>query len=171
MLAVMETDIPDRVIDVEGFFKSRAIVVGQQHLTLDRLENEFVRPMGDPRIHSALNCAAMSCPTLSRLAFRAATLDAQFDAQCRAWVNDPSKNRVDSSGIVLSEIFKWFASDFEVEPYEDRIGFLSHYATPGSEMAKTLAKRPRPSIESERDEIHFIPYDWSLNRSSSDPSH
>ena len=49
---------------VDGLFDRRPITVASEGLTLNKLENERIRPMKDPRIHAALVCAAISCPVL-----------------------------------------------------------------------------------------------------------
>jgi hypothetical protein len=43
------------------------------------IEHEIIRPMGDPRIHFAVNCAARSCPPIWPEAYTGEELDAQLD--------------------------------------------------------------------------------------------
>lgn len=78
-------------------------------------ENNILRPnYNDPRVHFAVNCASIGCPALRSGAFRADKLSSQLDEQTRAFLGDPSKNRVDSKNktLYLSSIFDWFKSDF-----------------------------------------------------------
>jgi hypothetical protein len=135
-----------------GFFDKDRITVGGESMTLNELENELIRPMKDARIHAALVCAAMSCPPLRAEPYRAADLDAQFDEQCRKWVNDSTKHRVTSTGIEVSSIFTWYAADFP-----DLRGFLTTYAAAGSDLAKALDRSPEVPIA-------YATYDWTLNR-------
>ncbi|MHC4415457.1 MAG: DUF547 domain-containing protein [Planctomycetota bacterium] len=145
------------VRDIPGFFDEVPIVVAGERMTLNQLENDLIRPLGDPRIHGALVCAAMSCPPLRREPFRAEKLDEQLDEQCRRWINDPSKCRVSGSTLWLSEILKWYEGDFDVEPYKGWLGFVRAYAEPGGPIRASLERGTEP-------EIRWLPYDWKLNR-------
>ena len=55
------------------FFGFRRFTVGGERMTLYALENDIIRPLGDERVHFALNCMAVSCPRLPRTPFRAET--------------------------------------------------------------------------------------------------
>jgi len=48
--------------------------------------------MGDPRIHSALVCAARSCPPLRRDAYTREKVEEQLDANVREWLSMPDRN-------------------------------------------------------------------------------
>ncbi|MCH8211406.1 MAG: DUF547 domain-containing protein, partial [Planctomycetes bacterium] len=82
------------VMDIPGFFDTRSITVAGKQMTLNGLENEQIRPMGDPRIHAALVCAAMSCPPLRGEPYTADRLDEQLNDQSRRWINDPNRNGI-----------------------------------------------------------------------------
>ena len=124
----------------------------------DEIEHEIIRPMGDPRIHFAINCAALSCPPLIPEAYRAATLDAQLDARVRAFVNDPAQFTVAVEGgrrtVRVNIVLDWFKEDFGgrdgIRP------FLARY-TAGSDTG--VLKDPDAGLE-------FIDYDWTLNDTS-----
>ena len=141
---------------VDGLFDERPIIVASEGLTLNKLENERIRPLKDPRIHATLVCAAMSCPVLRNEPYRPDKLDEQLDEQCSKWVNDITKNRVVDGKLQISPIFDWYGSDFEVEPYGSVMGFLRHFADPDGELGKFLKSNPNPQIE-------WMTYDWSLN--------
>ena len=159
--ALMEQHRPDftNLLDVKGLFDKRPVTVAGEPMPFNYLENDRIRPLGDPRIHAALVCGAMSCPPLRREVYRPEMLDVQLDDQCRRWVNDPSKNRVENGVLKLSEIFNWFGEDFNAAPYGGVVGFVRHYAAPGGELAAYLKDNPDPAIE-------WLPYDWSLNRAA-----
>ena len=144
---------------IDGLFDKRPIIVASEALTLNTLENDRIRTMKDPRIHAALVCAAMSCPTLRNEPYRHDKIDAQLDEQCVKWVNDITKNRVVDGTLQISRIFNWYGSDFDVEPYGSVTGFLRHFADPDGELGKFLKANPSPPIE-------WMPYDWTLNMSS-----
>ncbi|NNM26967.1 MAG: DUF547 domain-containing protein [Phycisphaerales bacterium] len=142
---------------VPGFFDATPIVVAGERLTLNRLENDRIRPLGDARIHAALVCAAMSCPPLRAEPYTAARLDAQLDDQSRRWVNDPAKFRVIGGRVGLSAILDWYGVDFTAAPYGSPLGYVKHYADASSALGRLLATTRTPPTAT-------LPYDWTLNR-------
>ena len=124
----------------------------------DEIEHEIIRPMGDPRIHFAINCAALSCPPLIPEAYDASTLDAQLDARVHAFVNDPRQFTVAAEGgrrtVRVNIVLDWFKEDFGglagIRP------FLARY-TPGSDAE---------ALEDPNTGLEFIDYDWTLNDTS-----
>ena len=60
----------DSIRDVGSFFspvwKRQAGKIDGKAVTLDQIEHQILRPMGDPRIHAAIVCASRSCPSLRR---------------------------------------------------------------------------------------------------------
>ena len=130
--------------------------VGGRSYTLDEIEREILRGFGEPRIHGAIVCASVSCPSLRREPYEAASLDLQLDDSVRRWLADPRKGaRLDpSSGTVhLSRIFEWFMKDF-AEGGGAR-AFVRRYAQP--EVASWLRE------SGEDGPIRYLDYDWSLN--------
>lgn len=150
----------DSIRDIGSFFspvwKVEVATIEGQPRTLDAIEHEILRPMGDPRIHGAIVCASTSCPSLARTPFRAERLDADLDAATRAWLASPRKGvAIDRArGVVrVSKIFDWFEEDFA--------------ATGG--VLETIA-RYRPEDDARwlrgpgRDaRIRYFDYDWTLN--------
>jgi hypothetical protein len=143
------------VKDTPGFFDRDLIVVAGESMTLDQLEHDRIRPLGDPRVHAALVCGARSCPPLPDEPLDPARLDEQLDEQCRRWVNDPSMNFVRGDTLLLSPIFDWYGADFRGDSGAGVIEFLRRYAAPDGPIAALLQRVPDPTIE-------WLPYDWSL---------
>ncbi len=119
----------------------------------DEIEHEIIRPLGDPRIHFAVNCAAVSCPPLAAEAFSSARLEEQLDARVRAFVADPRYLRIeDEQGTAvlrLNRVLDWYNVDFGgLDGVRD---FLVPYLPP--------ADRARASAA----EVKFMEYDWTLN--------
>jgi hypothetical protein len=124
-------------------------------LTLDDLEHGLLRrDYGEPRIHFALVCAAISCPPLRPEAYRGADLNAQLDDQGRAFLADRSRNRFDPARrqAALSAIFKWFREDFG----KDEDALLARLAPLAPPDAAAALRKPGWSVS-------YLPYDWSLN--------
>lgn len=126
---------------------------GASTLSLNDIEHKIIRPaFGEPRIHYAVNCAAYSCPNLAAKAWRAETLERDFAAAERAFVNDPRGVSVDARGrVTASKIFTWFREDFGGRE-QAVLAYLIGVAEPDL-RAKLQA----------RGEIDDYAYDWALN--------
>lgn len=134
----------------QSFGTARHLVGGKQ-VSLDAIEHGALRPLVGYRIHAALVCAARSCPPLAREGYRADRLDEQLDAATARWLSREDLNRFFPGKAELSEIFKWFAPDFEKAG-----GIRSVLKRHGPPSARTLLEAGDPRIE-------YLPYDWSLN--------
>jgi len=137
-------------------WKRPAGVVGGRERTLDEIEHEIIRPLGDPRTHAVVICASTSCPALPREPLRAETLDAQLDAAVRAWLADPGKGMaIDraSNTIRVSRIFDWFEGDFAASG--GVIAFVTHYAPE--------ADRTWLSEHGADARLAYFDYDWRVN--------
>jgi hypothetical protein len=124
-------------------------------VTLDEIEHEILRKLGEPRIHGAIVCASTSCPSLAREPYSAAALDKQLDASMRRWMASPAKGlRIDrpAGRVTLSRIFSWFASDFEAAG--GALAFATRYAPDAARQ--WLEGRRKVSVS-------YFDYDWSLN--------
>jgi len=121
-------------------------------ITLDDIEHHILRPkFKDPRVHFAINCAALSCPPLWSQPFLGSTLDRQLDDATRAFINNSKRNYLDGETLYVSRIFKWFGKDFD----EDIIGFFLTYA---NDHLKNELKVKKNKIK-----VKYLHYDWSLN--------
>ncbi len=138
------------------FFVLRKLLIGGQVQSLYAFENDTVRPftrsIGEPRVHFALNCSAVSCPALPRTPFRAATLDAELERETRAFFARPENFRADASTRVvwLSEILKFYPEDFVPAHGRNPIDFANRYA-------------PQPAPLDW--DVRFTPYDWTVANS------
>lgn len=153
---------------LETFFRRRTWSLGGQPLTLDQLEGEIIRPQyRDPRVHFALNCAALSCPPLLNRAYTAGTLDSLLDARVRSFAADPRQVRLDRQNdrLHLSKILDWYREDFthsfSERPAASAQPTLVDYLLPylPADLAGYLAQHP--GIE-----LVFEEYDWTLNQQS-----
>lgn len=121
-------------------------------MTLDDIEHGILRPVfKDPRVHFAVNCASKDCPNLISEPYSGKILDSQLDASVKAFINNPSKNRIDGETLYVSSIFKWFSEDFQ----DDIKGFILKYAS--DELKAGIGK------SGENLKIKYLDYDWSLN--------
>jgi len=136
-----------------GPWQAELITVEGEDLSLDDIEHRILRPIWqDPRIHYAVNCAALGCPNLQPRAFTAANSAALLEAGARAFINHPRGFDVDDRGrLRASSIYRWFAEDFGA----DEAAILAHARRhAGQALAEALAGRNR---------IDRYAYDWTLN--------
>lgn len=135
------------------FFYWQEFIIGGQKMSLYDYENDIIRPLGDPRVHFALNCSAVSCPTLPNTPFPAQTIDQELDNEARKFVNDPRHVRVDTAErtVYLSEIFKFYAEDFVPTHGMTLSAYINRY-------------RDTPLPLDFR--VRFIPYDWTIANAS-----
>jgi hypothetical protein len=149
----------DSIKDVGGLFESvwkkKVGVVGGKEVTLNDIEHEILRKMGDPRIHVAIVCASVSCPDLRKEAYTADRLDAQLDDQMKRFLENRGKGfhvlRKDGR-VVLSKIFDWFEDDFKSKG--GVLPFLSHYAP----------EKDRSFLKKGDVDVSYLDYNWNLNK-------
>ena len=134
-------------------FRDRFFVLFGQPRSLDDVEHGILRKTyREPRIHFAVNCAAVGCPLLREEAYRGVHLEKQLEEQARRFLSDRNRNRYRDGRLEVSQIFGWFKEDFE-----PREKYFPKYAD-------ILGVPPGASPP-----LAFLDYDWSLNdfRSSS----
>lgn len=152
---VIETGIPETNAGLRKvfFFAFGKVQVGGQPVSLYDYENKVIRPLGDPRIHMALNCMSVSCPRLPREPFLAEALDQQLERETKHFFSEPRNLNVDTLNKVVttSEILKFFSEDFLLKA-PSLIAFINRYRDSAS------AKIP------EDFRVEYFPYDWTINR-------
>jgi len=125
----------------------RLVNLGGKMYTLSYVENQILRKMGDPRIHFAINCASFSCPKMWNRAFTAENVSSRMTSLTKGYINDSKHNIIAAKKIQISEIFKWYASDF-IKPGQTLIEYLNKYSDVKiNEDAK----------------VEYLPYKWTLN--------
>jgi hypothetical protein len=150
------------VLRVPGAFSKRDLVVDGEAVSLDDIEHGKIRRFGDPRIHAALVCGSVSCPTLRGEPFSGDHIDRQLDHQMRTFVASGGA-RVDRSHNVveLSSIFLWYGRDF-TRP--DRMPSLrpEHPGRVRDAVAWWMDEDDRAHVWRHRPEVAFMSYDWGL---------
>ena len=157
ILRVYPTDsIRDHTAKLFGdnIWEDLPLWVGDRGYSLDTIEHQILRKLGDPRIHFAIVCASVGCPTLRREAYVAGKLEAQLADQARDFFARPKHFQFDPATrtATVSRILDWFGEDF------------------GDSPAAILA-RVKPSLPADVREaatapgvtLRFRDYDWSLN--------
>lgn len=135
-----------------GPWQEKVVRVADEMLSLDDIEHGILRPVwADPRVHYAVNCAALGCPDLAPRAFTSDRLETMLEQGARAYVNHPRGARVRDGKLRVSSIYTWFKEDFGGSD-AGVIAHLKTYADPGLKSALETVTR----IASDR-------YDWDLN--------
>lgn len=132
--------------DINAPWDKKWVQVGEKVVSLGHIEHKILRKMKEPRIHFAINCASYSCPKLLNEAFTASRLELQLQKVARDFVGDPSRNKITSDQLYLSNIFKWYGKDF----------------TEKSTLAVYIDQLSDTAIAADA-KIDYLKYDWSLN--------
>lgn len=132
------------------FFVLSKFQLGGEGISLRNLENEWIRPLGEPRIHFALNCMVKSCPRLPREIFKPLSLEQQLNRVTKEFINSEKHVKVSANQrkVELSQIFKWYEKDF-LEKKMSLIDYINEYR---------VEKIPTNY------DVTFLDYDWALNQ-------
>ena len=160
--------LPESIRDISGVWNRRKFALAGEEKTLDNIEHDTLRKdFNEPRIHVALVCAAISCPTLLNEPYLPETLDAQLSDQTVKFASSPhgfSLDREDKR-VYLSSIFKWYGEDFEPtygieEQFEgnDKQRAVLNYFSP------VLDPATQTFLKQDNYKVKYLDYDWSLNQ-------
>ncbi len=134
-------------------------------LSLSELEEEIRKPgnYDEPRIHFALNRASVDCPALLNRAYSGIELERQLESATRAFLSDRSRNRynVETGILEVSEIFDWYARDFE-RGWQGWLGLSQFFIYYRDSLADTA--HARELIAADHFEIRFTEFNWALNQ-------
>ncbi len=139
----------DSIRDIGNFFRGPWDIVVLENaagrLSLDDIEHNIIRQLGEPRIHFAVNCASLSCPDLRTEAYQADKLDAQLDEQTRIFLSQQKGLQVRGPDIRVSRIFDWYGDDFSA-----------------SGGVENFIRQYRPELVFVEADAN-LPYNWDLN--------
>ena len=134
-----------------GPWDNKLIEIDGEPISLNDIEHRILRPIWrDPRIHYAVNCAAISCPNLQRDTYTGDAANQMLEDAAFAYVNDKRGISAQNNRVVVSSIYAWFIDDFG----GDVAGLILH-----------LKRYARPSLASVLDNAVELQnaYDWALN--------
>jgi len=132
------------------FFYLRKFSIGEKSISLYDFENDIIRPMGEERVHFALNCMVVSCPRLPRTAFVASELDRQLDTATRSFIAERRNVTIDPNKrtLSLSAIFEFYTQDFLAHA-PNLIAYINNY---------------RSEKISQDFKVKFLNYNWTVNK-------
>jgi len=125
------------------------------NIHLDGIEHDMIRAHFDePRIHFAVNCASIGCPSLLTEAFVANRLEQQLEQAAKNFLTDESRNRFEPSTntLYLSQIFEWYGDDFK------NVGGVRSF------VSSRMAKGPQVQEKIKTAKLEYLDYNWNLNQ-------
>lgn len=152
MHGIVERGIP-RSLGLLGrltFFTGTAFNVGGRGISLKSLEDDVIRPIGEERVHFALNCMVRGCPRLPREPLRPERLEAQLAEAAREFCGSAHQVRPDpgSRTVGLSRIFDFYTLDFLAKA-PNLVSYVNRWRA-----------EPLPTDWA----VRFFDYDWTVNR-------
>jgi hypothetical protein len=152
--------------DLDGgkVWDTRRFPVGGQQLTLNDIENKMLRPLGDPRIHAAINCASIGCPPLSGKVFAAAALESQLETQAKKWAG---QQKFENGVLTVNRIFDWYGEDF-TKGYGPATFDIPGVDGKGEAAANFVAKYApdkAAAIKAGGFTVAWAEYNWNVNKS------
>ena len=129
----------------EGFYWRISFVLGGEEISLTQLQAERIRSVmqNNPVVHFALVGGAKGHFPLGQTAYDGATLNTQFNALRERLGSLKNMLTRDGNSLRVSEIFRWYQSDFG--------------------RPEAWLKQVKPNLVAETNSVQFIPFDWSLN--------
>jgi hypothetical protein len=158
-----------------------------QDVHLDNIEHDLIRGKAggdlkklkvstlDPRIHAAVNCAALSCPRVREKAYRTDNLDAMLTENMKEYLSTEDQfAKLSDSKLKANQIVFWYYDDFEEHGVKvDKNGgagtWLSQFVAPDAKDAawkvahlkKNFNDRGKISLKLSSDfDFH---YNWLVN--------
>ena len=151
------TSIRNHTARLYGYniWKDLLLIVGGKQISLNQIEHEILRKMGEPRIHFAIVCASHSCPRLLNEAYAAEKLEQQLTVNAKNFFANRENFRYDARNgrFQMSSILDWFASDFGSDQAA-QLKTIAPYLPDKASYHAALANNVK---------VAYLKYDWSLN--------
>ena len=155
MKGVIERGIPENLSSLlkrASFFKFRSVVIGGKKTNLYDYENKVIRPLGEARVHFALNCMVVDCPRLPTKVFTPETLEDDLQVAAVEFFNKPKHIQIsdDKKTVHLSGIMKFYTKDYVASgKKQDLVAYVNQY---------------RKNIVPLGYKVKFLDYDWTINQ-------
>ncbi|MFV1962642.1 MAG: DUF547 domain-containing protein, partial [Acidimicrobiia bacterium] len=144
------------VLRVTGGFRRHLITVAGEELSLDAIEHAKIRRFGDPRIHGALVCGSVSCPTLRTTPYTGVDLDRQLDDQMKFFFTAGGATSGNDGRVLLSRVLLWYGSDF-ARPHR-----MPTFRPASKKRTLQAVRRWLPEHLREKEKVEYQDYDWGL---------
>lgn len=152
-----------RDLDGGRVWDTRRFPVAGRSVTLNDIEHRVLRPLGDARVHAALNCASVGCPALAPQVYTGTALDAQLDAASRRFVADAT---LAGGVLTVNRIFDWYGEDWLPAWGTARFDIpgLDGKAEAVANFVAAYAPEKAGAIRAGGYAVRYAEYDWGVNR-------
>lgn len=149
------------VLRLPGAFDTPWAMVGGESLSLNDIEHGKIRRFKDPRIHAALVCGSVSCPSLRYEPF-GERLGSQLDDQMRSFLTHGGAVAARDAGTLrLSRIFLWYGGDF-VRPGRMPTWIPARKRDLARSIAQWLPEEDAGWVVASSPNVEYATYDWAL---------
>lgn len=137
-----------------NIWKDLKLRVDGKKYSLEDIEHNILRKLGEPRIHFAIVCASIGCPRLLDEAYVPQEVDDQLTLNAKAFFGDRAKFRIDANAkrVYLSPILSWFGEDFGSSRSAQLRAIAPYVPNNATEL-----------VTSGKARVSFLDYDWGLN--------
>nr|MBC7612970.1 DUF547 domain-containing protein [Pseudopedobacter sp.] len=140
------------ILKIEGgkaFDSTLPYKFNEESLSLNDIEKKKLMgsDLFDGRIHFAVNCAAVSCPTLQNQAYTASNVQSLLTSNTKAALTNPAFNKIGTDKASISRLFDWYKADF-IKAEGSIINFVNKYSS---------------NKITNNTKIDYLEYNWSLN--------
>jgi len=133
---------------ITGAFKNKTIDFDGVKISLDFIEHDVIRSLGDPRVHFALYSTANSSPVLKKTAYNSDSVEKDLGIATSNFLHDTNKNKITITVSRLSPVFKWYAEDFGNK----------------EKLRKFINTHMNRAVITDKTVISYLEYDWNLHR-------
>ncbi len=149
------------VLRIPGVFDTSWATIAGESLSLNDIEHGKIRRFGDPRVHGALVCGSVSCPTLRYEPF-GENIDDQLDDQMRSFLAGGGASVDRTTGTLrLSRIFLWYGGDF-TRPDRMPTWLPSRKKHLSTVISRWLPVEDADWVVGSSPKVVYVPYDWGL---------
>lgn len=146
----------ESVLRIPGAFRRNVTAVAGENLSLHDIEHGKIRRFGDPRIHGALVCGALSCPTLRVTPYSGDAIDGELDDQMRQFLASGGALKGSDGQVTLSRVFLWYGSDYT------RPQRMPTFVPASKEATLESVRKWLPDDLKDATSVGFQSYDWGL---------
>jgi len=155
------------IVPYEAVWDKPAGTLAGKVWSLQDVENYLLSPPGtmrpDPRVHSAIVCASVSCPNLRRGAYNYIDLEKQFNESFNnRLANNKKGMSVDTvnNQVTLSMIFSWY-SDMFANYFTDGKGSAVRFII--TYLNRNVTYYDWLSAHQTTVSVDYFTYDWNAN--------
>jgi len=140
-----------------GPWDAKILKIENVLVSLNDIEHRILRPLTkDPRIHYALNCASIGCPSLNKVPFTSKNTENLLEKSSFDFVNHPRGVSFKKGELHVSSLYIWFRSDFLGDGLKGDEGVINHL----KKYAKGSLKK---MLDKYQEDIIGHSYNWNLN--------